>query len=31
MKLVTSIYNEKKIKLQNYEKKIADIFVKNIE
>ena len=29
--LVTSIYNEKKIRLQNYEKKIADIFVKNID
>ena len=29
--LVTSIYNEKKIKLQNYEKKIANIFVKNID
>ena len=30
-KLVTSIYNEKKIRLQNYEKKIADIFIKNID
>jgi len=29
--LVTSIYNEKKIRLQNYEKKIADIFIKNID
>ena len=29
--LVTSIYNEKKIRLQKYEKKIANIFVKNIE
>ena len=29
-KLVTSIYNEKKIKLQNCEKKIANIFLKNI-
>ena len=28
---VTSIYNEKKIRLQNYEKKIADIFIKNID
>ena len=29
--LVTSIYNEKKINLKNYEKKIADIFIKNID
>ena len=29
--LVTSIYNEKKIRLQNYEKKIADIFIENID
>ncbi len=28
--LITSIYNEKKIRIQNYEKKIADIFTKNI-
>ena len=29
--LVTSVYKEKKIRLQNYEKKIANIFVKNID
>ena len=29
--LITSIYNEKKIKLQNYEKKIANIFIENID
>ena len=29
--LITSVYNEKKINLKNYEKRLAEIFIKNID